>query len=215
MDLASDGSILATGGKDLSIRLYDTNTTEMKTKYFGALEQSFDQSIRNHAYRIFSLCFHPQQKYILASGGWDESVKVWDLRTEKGLVRNIYGPHICGDALDIEGETNLLTGSWVAENALQLWDLGSGKLISNVPYRSDRTKGEYLYCAKFTEGSLAIAGGSGSCSGQIISLKNMEVLGEVKLSKAVHALDVKHKKVIMGSMEPRLKLLTLQQLPED
>ncbi|XP_022245209.1 uncharacterized protein LOC106462298 isoform X5 [Limulus polyphemus] len=168
MDLASDGSILATGGKDLSIRLYDTNTTE-----------------------------------------------VWDLRTEKGLVRNIYGPHICGDALDIEGETNLLTGSWVAENALQLWDLGSGKLISNVPYRSDRTKGEYLYCAKFTEGSLAIAGGSGSCSGQIISLKNMEVLGEVKLSKAVHALDVKHKKVIMGSMEPRLKLLTLQQLPED
>ncbi|XP_022245207.1 uncharacterized protein LOC106462298 isoform X3 [Limulus polyphemus] len=187
MDLASDGSILATGGKDLSIRLYDTNTTEMKTKYFGALEQSFDQSIRNHAYRIFSLCFHPQQKYILASGGWDESVK----------------------------ETNLLTGSWVAENALQLWDLGSGKLISNVPYRSDRTKGEYLYCAKFTEGSLAIAGGSGSCSGQIISLKNMEVLGEVKLSKAVHALDVKHKKVIMGSMEPRLKLLTLQQLPED
>jgi len=55
------------------------------------------------------------------------------------LIRKIFGPHICGDALDIQSVSvsgssqQILTGSWRKDNTLQIWDYGSGKLIKNVP----------------------------------------------------------------------------------
>lgn len=44
-------------------------------------------------------------------------------------ARRIFGPHICGDAIDVDINNTLLTGSWRSEEQLQLWDFGSGKLI--------------------------------------------------------------------------------------
>ena len=55
------------------------------------------------------------------------------------LIRKIFGPHICGDGLDIQSVSvsgssqQILTGSWRKDNTLQIWDSGSGKLIKNVP----------------------------------------------------------------------------------
>lgn len=55
------------------------------------------------------------------------------------VFRKIFGPHICGDALDIQSlsmsSTNrqILTGSWRKDKTLQIWDHGSGKLIKDVP----------------------------------------------------------------------------------
>ncbi|OLP92446.1 hypothetical protein AK812_SmicGene25748 [Symbiodinium microadriaticum] len=47
----------------------------------------------------------------LVSGGWDNTVQYWDLRAGHA-VRAIFGPHICGDALDVSADgTQLLTGS--------------------------------------------------------------------------------------------------------
>lgn len=53
---------------------------------------------------------------MLLSGGWDNNVKIWDLRTG-AAVRSIYGPYICGDALDIH-DGYVLTGSWRADRQL-------------------------------------------------------------------------------------------------
>ena len=57
----------------------------------------------------------------------------------------------------------ILTGSWVAHNSLQLWDYSSGKLIKNIPYQ-DNGNGEYLYVAQFCENDTVVAGGSGTNS---------------------------------------------------
>ena len=48
-------------------------------------------------------------------------------------MRSIFGPHVCGDAMDVLDGT-LLTGSWRPDDQLQLWDLGSCKLISTIPW---------------------------------------------------------------------------------
>lgn len=34
------------------------------------------------------------------SGGWDNTVKVWDIRS-KTPVHSIFGPHVCGESIDI------------------------------------------------------------------------------------------------------------------
>ena len=61
----------------------------------------------------------------------------WNLLTSMHnfqFYRRIFGPHICGDALDIlPSNGNILTGSWRKDNSVQIWDFNSGELIRDVP----------------------------------------------------------------------------------
>ncbi len=80
---------------------------------------------------MFSLKFKVDDPNILLSGGWDNTVQMWDVRAGHS-VRSIYGPHICGDALDVNAQGHILTGSCRPDNALQLWDMGTGKLMKDI-----------------------------------------------------------------------------------
>ncbi len=66
-----------------------------------------------HTNRVFSVKFDKDDPNMLCSGGWDNTIKIWDLR-EGGPVRSIYGAYICGDALDIH-DGYILSGSWRGE----------------------------------------------------------------------------------------------------
>jgi WD40 repeat protein len=141
---------------------------------------------------VFSLKYNPSDENFVVSGGWDNTIQVctppfasclwissqrqiWDLRLDHS-VRSIFGPHICGDAVDIRGDT-LLSGSWRPKDALQLWDLGSGRLIDS--FRWDVGLGEpqtMLYAACFNgDGSLAAAGGSENNEARVYNVKSGEV----------------------------------------
>lgn len=78
--------------------------------------------------------------------------------------------------------TEILTGSWREENALQRWDFATGKLIANVawnaptsgaadgaasssaaPARPSLSTNAMLYCASYSpDGRTIAAGGSGN-----------------------------------------------------
>ena len=47
-------------------------------------------------------------------------------------MRSIFGPHICGDALDVAGK-EVLTGSWRPDKQLELWDFESGNKVRVLP----------------------------------------------------------------------------------
>ena len=65
-----------------------------------------------HSNRIFCVRFDPQNSNMLSSGGWDNTVQIYDIR-KKGPVGSIYGPHICGDAIDYYNDGfTLMTGSY-------------------------------------------------------------------------------------------------------
>lgn len=51
----------------------------------------------------------PDPYLVHRAGGWDNTVQVWDVRVGYA-VRSIYGPHICGDSLDLDGNT-IVTGT--------------------------------------------------------------------------------------------------------
>ncbi len=95
------------------------------------------------------------------SAGWDNTVQLWDLRTDNA-VRSIFGPHICGDAVDVHGNL-IVTGSWRPDNPLQLWDFGTGALVENINWGVGINEEPcFLYAAQFSkegEGELIAAGG--------------------------------------------------------
>ena len=90
------------------------------------------------------------------SGGWDNTVQVWDLRAEHA-VKSLFGPHICGDSVDIKGQT-IVTGSWRPENTLETWDMRTGTLIENIEWNNSAfSKSQepcMLYAAQFSKVSV-------------------------------------------------------------
>lgn len=192
LDFSMDGTVFATAGKDKNIRLYDSTTNQILNVLLAPDTMSSDDLTltSGHSRRIFALKFHPAEYHIFLTGGWDDSIKVWDKRMAKEARRVINGPHICGPGIDIK-ENMVLTASWVARNALQLWDFRSSELLKDIPFPASLLQGEFLYAAKFCDKNVVIAGGSGTYGASAVDYKTDEVLGDVSLfNKTVQTLDV-------------------------
>mmetsp|Transcript_6903 Transcript_6903/g.8417 ORF Transcript_6903/g.8417 Transcript_6903/m.8417 type:complete len:389 (+) Transcript_6903:75-1241(+) len=181
LDYSSDGDKFASAGKDTVVRVYEEATKSL----LATFERGFTSTnaASGHSNRVYALKFHPKEKNILMSAGWDNTVQIWDVRTKKS-VRYIYGPHICGDALDVF-EDRILTGSWKSNDALQLWDFKSGKLIQSVPFRppaEDKADAipEMLYAAAFSpDGKYIAAGGSGGSEARMFDVaEKMKLVDE-------------------------------------
>ena len=142
-----------------------------------------------HSNRIYSLCFVPDSGAgVLVSGGWDQTVQVWDAR-EGQAVRSISGPLVCGDSLDVRG-SQLLAGSWRHEHHLQLFDLGSGRLITNLPLAAEGDQCK-VYAAKFTPAGNIVAGTVGSGRPFVRCLKQTgEAMGSAFLPAGVTSIDL-------------------------
>ena len=46
-------------------------------------------------------------------------------------IRMFYGPHVCGEAIDMCGN-EILTGSWRPEDQLEIWDFSTAKKITGI-----------------------------------------------------------------------------------
>lgn len=152
----SSASKYITAGSDTRINLYDATTKQI----IFSLEPSTSFLVMDgHMMRIFSVMFLPNDDNVFLSGGWDDTLQWWDTRADtKHSVRRIFGPHICGDALDISPSSgNILTGSWRKDNTVQIWDFNSGNLIKNIP---DDFNKSMVYSAQWLHDGQIIAGGS-------------------------------------------------------
>jgi COMPASS component SWD3 len=79
---------------------------------------------------VFCVKFDTYDPNFVISGGWDNNVKVWDIRTA-AVVRSIYGPYTCGDAVDVSNDC-IMTGSYRDSNPLQLWDYKTCELLADI-----------------------------------------------------------------------------------
>lgn len=136
LDYLPSGDKFAIGGKEPTVKIFDEDSKKIAVTLRGALG-SFGMGAKGdagHSNRIFSIKWHPDDPNIIVSGGWDNTVQIWDVRTAVS-VRTIYGPHICGDAIDLHGN-HLLTGSWKPVDQLQIFDVGTGKLVKQIDWAS-------------------------------------------------------------------------------
>ena len=143
LDYSADGSRFASGGQDHAIRIYDEATKSLTHEMRGG----YGRELTGHSNRIFAIKFAAHDPNLLLSGGWDQSILLWDLRAEKP-VRSMFGPSICGDSLDVNSKY-VLTGSYRMDKQLQLWDLGSGEVVCDYHWPSENPV--MLYAAKFSK----------------------------------------------------------------
>ncbi|MCJ8738171.1 hypothetical protein PDJAM_G00032610 [Pangasius djambal] len=130
LSISPSGEQSVTGGSDSAIHLYDLNTHQ---RLQVCRASSTKTVMDGHDSRVFAVTFHPERETEFISGGWDNTIQFWDTR-QQHAVRMLYGPHVCGEALDIDPSTNqILSGSWRKHTTLEVWDYGSGKKVTSVP----------------------------------------------------------------------------------
>ncbi|XP_065890492.1 WD repeat-containing protein 38-like isoform X2 [Dysidea avara] len=178
---APDCSTFTTAGADRKLLVYDETTHQLT----ATLEASINTQVMDgHASRVFSLKYHPTDPHLLISGGWDDTVQFWDTR-EKHSIRKLSGPHICGDAMDIEPETcRIATGSWRKDDNIQIWDFNTCKLIKTV---YSELLDSRLYGVRWAQKDTLLVGGSQRNVVQVINTEYDGVHGEINhLSSGVY-----------------------------
>ena len=110
-----DGSTLASGSWDTTIKLWDVDTGESKSTLIG------------HIDRVVSVAFSPDGS-TLASGSRDATIRLWDVDTGESKSTLISG-HISSVAFSPDGST-LASGSWDA--TIKLWDVDTGESKSTL-----------------------------------------------------------------------------------
>ncbi|KAJ8284294.1 hypothetical protein COCON_G00031440 [Conger conger] len=136
--VSSSGKVAATGGSDSAIHLYDLHTHQRVL--------TCSASAYNSREREF------------ISGGWDNSIQFWDTRQQHS-VRMLFGPHVCGDSLQIDSVTNqILSGSWRKEKPLEIFDYDSCRKLSEGP-NDPKGQSRILTCHWLDQNQI-LAGGS-------------------------------------------------------
>ncbi|KAF7390278.1 hypothetical protein HZH68_012135 [Vespula germanica] len=172
-----------TVGDDTNIYLYNEET-KVQERVFHASEIA--ERMDGHKSRVFAACFNPKSAHEIISGGWDDTIMFWDTRQPYAL-RHISGVHICGDGIDIsQNGKEILTCAWQKKDPIQLWDYGSGKLITslepdNVP--------SMLYCGKYLSNIFITCGGTDTNLLRIVDLRSHSTLAMVRnLLGGVHGI---------------------------
>uniref|UniRef100_A0A7S2RM78 Anaphase-promoting complex subunit 4 WD40 domain-containing protein n=1 Tax=Mucochytrium quahogii TaxID=96639 RepID=A0A7S2RM78_9STRA len=218
VDYRPDGTIFATAGKDFTVRVYDEATKTLMTE----MRSGIGHVTPGHSNRVFSLKFNPTDPNIMISGGWDNTVQIWDLRVEHA-VRSIYGPHICGDAVDIY-DNRILTGSWRTKNQLELWDYGSGEKVEEIPWSQSVVHSStpaMLYSAQFSKGTAGMiaAGGTGSNEAKVFDRNaGNKLIGTVAgLSRGVYTVDFDPlgRKLAVAGGDTAIRILGIERKPMD
>jgi WD40 repeat protein len=74
LDYNTEGTHLAVAGRDYHVRIYDETTKSL----FMILKEKGE--LPGHSNRIFCVKFNPLNSNMLVSGGWDNTVQIYDLR---------------------------------------------------------------------------------------------------------------------------------------
>jgi hypothetical protein len=112
----------------------------------------------------------------------------------------LYGPHICGDTIDLKGDI-VLTGSYSNRDVLQLWSLSKQSLITNIHWNgieAETFEYGYLYAAMFEKGTSSkyvAAGGAGKNETHIFdSKRGYKLVGKITVDNTVTSIDFSQEK---------------------
>jgi WD40 repeat protein len=113
--LSTDGTRLASGGKDSTIRLWDVSRREQVA------------TITGHHNTVAALAFSPDAKQ-LAAGDWDGQLKVWKVADGRAVVEQVHGQAVLAVAYSPDGKLVASAGR-DREPTVRLWDAADGRQV--------------------------------------------------------------------------------------
>ncbi len=115
--VAIQGSTLASGSDDKTIRLWNLNTRQAIATLYG------------HSQAVKSVAFSPDGK-ILATGSDDKTIKVWDVNTTQE-IRTLFGHSHAVKSVIFSPDGKLLaSASW--DKTIKLWNVYTGEEICTL-----------------------------------------------------------------------------------
>ncbi len=135
-----DGKLLASGGDDMTVRLW--NTTTGKNIHV----------LKGHTDEVDCVVFSRDGRHVL-SGSADQSIRIWDAATGKN-TRTLTGhtDRVSGLAFSPNGQS-AVSCSW--DGTIELWDVSSGQTTRTLKGHSDR-----VLCVAFShDGQQVVSGG--------------------------------------------------------
>ncbi|RZF45620.1 hypothetical protein LSTR_LSTR010571 [Laodelphax striatellus] len=194
MELDKKAENLLTAGKDAVIRVYDCNTKQLKRELNG------------HENRIYCVRMNPDNDNFFASGGIDKTLKLWDLRTNKCLLKSEESCLLFGDGIDISNGI-LAIISW-EEPPGQIWDLRKMRKVMDIipSNRQVQKTGSLCLCCKFFHGysddaDLLMGGTMGHGSMVIYSIKENAVLHSFVANETIVCIDSRGNEVAFGGKQ--------------
>jgi hypothetical protein len=122
-----DGKILAAGGCDRAVRIWDLSG--------GIAAPKLDQTVENHADWVLGCALTADGKYLVTAGR-DKTAKVWDLKAKESVVT--FPEHqqiVYGVAVKADGSLGFSVG---ADKQLRTWNpKGEGKQVKNAGGHGD------------------------------------------------------------------------------
>jgi WD40 repeat protein len=130
-----DGKLLAAGGSDNKLRLLDAATGRVVRELAGHaartyqpprdVKSAFDLLVGSVGEgNVTSVAFSPDGK-VLASGGWDDMVRLWDVKTGEQL-RAIFAHKAMVATVAFSSDGKYLASRGGLDGAVRLWDPATG-----------------------------------------------------------------------------------------
>jgi hypothetical protein len=122
-----DGKLLAAGGCDRAVRVWDLSG--------GIAKARLDQTVENHADWVLGVALTADGKYLVTAGR-DKTAKVWDLKLKESVVT--FPEHqqiVYGVTVKADGSAGFSVG---ADKQLRTWKpSGEGKQVKNAGGHGD------------------------------------------------------------------------------
>ena len=117
LDFNRDGSILASGSYDRTIRLWNVDTGNLR------------ETLEGHTDGVQHVAFSPTG-FILASASDDGTIRLWDIKT--GDVIKILDGHAERIRHVAFSPTGLILASTKGDGAIRLWDIKTGEPLKTI-----------------------------------------------------------------------------------